>query len=135
MINKQIKVAEQEEILEINKKNIIVSASAGSGKTTVMVKKILKYVLERDCHIDELLVLTYTKSSALDMKKKLTNRIKEELQNNSWLQEELDLIPTSDICTFDSFCQKLVKKYWQRFCNKFNIGFITKWRFAILNKK
>ena len=112
MINKQIKVAEQEEILDINKKNIIVSASAGSGKTTVMVKKILKYVLERDCHIDELLVLTYTKSSALDMKKKLTNKIKEELQNNSWLQEELDLIPTSDICTFDSFCQKLVKKYF-----------------------
>lgn len=112
MANGQIKIAEQEEVLELNNKNLIVSASAGSGKTTVMVRKILKYILERDCHIDELLVLTYTKSSALDMKKKLTNKIKEELQNNSWLQEELDLIPTSDICTFDSFCQKLVKKYF-----------------------
>ena len=50
MENGQIKVAEQEEILEITDKNIIVSASAGSGKTSVMIRKILKYILNGDCH-------------------------------------------------------------------------------------
>ena len=108
----QIKIAEQEEILNISDKNLIVSASAGSGKTTVMIRKIFNHILAKDCHIDELLVLTYTKSSALDMKKKLTNKIKDNLENNPFLQDELDLVQTSDISTFDSFCQKLVKKYF-----------------------
>lgn len=112
MTKTQIKVLEQEDIIDTEDKNIIVSASAGSGKTSVMIRKIFKYVLEKGCHIDELLVLTYTKSAALEMKKKLTNKIKDNLDKNPNLQEELDLIQTSDISTFDSFCQKLVKKYF-----------------------
>lgn len=112
MTKTQIKVPEQEDIVNTEGKNIIVSASAGSGKTSVMIRKIFKYVIEQGCHIDELLVLTYTKSAALEMKKKLTNKIKENLDKNPYLQEELDLVQTSDISTFDSFCQKLVKKYF-----------------------
>lgn len=112
MTKTQIKVPEQEDIINTEGKNIIVSASAGSGKTSVMIRKIFKYVLEQGCHIDELLVLTYTKSAALEMKKKLTNKIKENLDLNPELQDELDMVQTSDISTFDSFCQKLIKKYF-----------------------
>lgn len=112
MENGQIKVAEQEEILNITDKNIIVSASAGSGKTSVMIRKILKYILNGDCHTDQLLVLTYTKSAGLEMKKKLISAIKDNLDKKPSLQDELDLVQTSDISTFDSFCQKLVKKYF-----------------------
>ena len=112
MTKQQIKVPEQDDIIDTEGKNIIVSASAGSGKTSVMIRKIFKYVLERECHIDELLVLTYTKSAALEMKKKLTNKIKENLETHPELQDELDLVQTSDISTFDSFCQKLIKKYF-----------------------
>lgn len=112
METKQIKIKEQEEVLNVSNKNLIVSASAGSGKTTVMIRKILKYILEGDCHVDQLLVLTYTKSAALEMKKKLIDKIKENLETNPKLLDELDLVPISDISTFDSFCQKLVKKYF-----------------------
>ncbi len=112
METKQIEIKEQEEVLNVENKNLIVSASAGSGKTTVMIRKILKYILEGDCHIDQLLVLTYTKSAALEMKKKLIDKIKEHVDSNPKLLEELDLVQTSDISTFDSFCQKLVKKYF-----------------------
>ena len=112
METRQIKIAEQEEILGVNNKNLIVSASAGSGKTTVMIRKIIKHIVDGDCHVDELLVLTYTKSAALEMKKKLTNKLRENLELTPALQYELDNIQTSDISTFDSFCQKIVKKYF-----------------------
>jgi len=112
METKQLKIAEQEDILNETGKSLIVSASAGSGKTTVMIRKILKYILDRSCHVNELLVLTYTKSAAEEMKKKLLDKLKDNLKKYEFLQEELDLIQNADISTFDSFCQKLVKKYF-----------------------
>ena len=111
MENKHIKIAEQEAVLNETKSQIV-SASAGSGKTTVMIRKILKILLDKECHVDELLVLTYTKSAAMEMKKKLVEKLKENIQKDSSLQDELELVQSSDISTFDSFCQKLVKKYF-----------------------
>jgi len=107
-----MKIQEQEIIVETKNKNLIVSASAGSGKTTVMIRKILKYILDGDCHVDELLVLTYTNASGQEMKKKLIDKLKENLNEYPFLQEELELVQTSDISTIDSFCQKIVKKYF-----------------------
>ncbi len=108
----EIIIPEQEEIMHIKNKNMIVSASAGSGKTHIMIKKIFQYILDGDCHVDELLVLTYTKSAAMEMKKRLLDRLKESVNEKEFLQDELDKVQTADISTFDSFCQKLIKKYF-----------------------
>lgn len=107
-----IKIKEQEEILNSFGKNIIVSASAGSGKTTIMIKKAINYVIEKKCHVDELLVLTYTKASAMEMKKKLIESLKQNQKDYPFLEDELELVAQMDICTIDSFCQKLIKKYF-----------------------
>lgn len=110
--NTEIKLPEQDAIMDFNGNNLIVSASAGSGKTTVMIKKIVKHILNKDCHVDELLVLTYTKSAAGEMKKKLVDKLRDNAENNPELENEIELVQSSDISTFDSFCQKLVKKYF-----------------------
>lgn len=105
-----IKIQEQEEIISLNGKNMIVSASAGSGKTSVMIRKIYNYIEGGLCHVDELLVLTYTKAAAMEMKKKLIDKMR--ASNNDKIMEELEDIYFADISTFDSFCQKLVKRYF-----------------------
>lgn len=112
MENKQLVVPEQEEIIEVDGKNLIVSASAGSGKTSVMIRKISKHILSRDCSVEQLLVLTYTKTAAQEMKKKLVDKLRENVDNSPFLNDELELVQDSDISTFDSFCQKLVKRYF-----------------------
>lgn len=112
MTNEKKLTPEQDEILKINDQNLIVAASAGSGKTTIMIDKIADYILSEKCHINELLVLTYTKSAAYEMKKKLIDKLKSVESDYSFLEHELDSIQSADVCTFDSFCQKLVKKYF-----------------------
>lgn len=75
---KFIPVQEQIDIIQSHGKSMIVSASAGSGKTSVMIRKICDLVANRYCLTDQLLVLTYTKSAAQEMKKKLLDKLKEE---------------------------------------------------------
>ncbi|MEG1751486.1 MAG: UvrD-helicase domain-containing protein [Clostridia bacterium] len=86
--------------------NTIVSASAGSGKTSTIVAKIIKILKEKKAKINELLVLTYTNSASAEMK----SRLEKELSADENLQEELEKLQMSDICTFHSFCQKIVKR-------------------------
>lgn len=106
------KIEEQERVLSSYNQNLVVSASAGSGKTSVMIRKIIDLILNKNLHVKDLLVLTYTNSAANEMKQKLINAINEKAQENPKLLSEIDDIPLADISTFDSFCQKLVKKYF-----------------------
>lgn len=112
MASKQLVIEEQEAILKSKGKNLIVSASAGSGKTSVMIRKILNYIENKECHVDELLVLTYTNAAAQEMKKKLVDKLRDLVDTSPELLEELEMVQSADISTFDSFCQKLVKKYF-----------------------
>lgn len=112
-MNQQIKkIEEQEEVMQVLDKNLIISASAGSGKTTLMIRKILQYIIEKKIPLKQILVLTYTDSASGEMKKKLIEKLKDNLQEYEFLQNELEDSENADICTFDSFCQKLVKKYF-----------------------
>lgn len=105
-----IPIPEQEDVINTTGVNMIVSASAGSGKTSVMIRKIFGYISGGKCNVDDLLVLTYTKSAAQEMKKKLVDKIKESSDEN--MQGQLERIQQADISTFDSFCQRLAKKYF-----------------------
>ncbi len=86
--------------------NVLINAGAGSGKTTVLTNRIVNK-LKKGTKVNELLVLTFTEAAAFEMKTRIINAIK----NEEGLEEQLSLIPQSDITTFDSYMIKIVKKY------------------------
>ena len=98
----------KEQLEAINKSgtNIIVSAGAGSGKTRVLSERVLR-ILKEGTHINELLVLTFTNLAASEMKE----RIRKNIKKNPELINELDMLDSSYITTFDSYALSLVKKY------------------------
>lgn len=99
---------EQSEIIDSQNKNLLVSASAGSGKTTVMIARICKLIQNKLVTPKNLLVMTYTTSAASEMKQKLYNSLKQSVSD----PEILDEIATSDVSTIHSFCSRLLKKYF-----------------------
>ncbi len=97
---------EQKEAIEKSGSNIIVSAGAGSGKTAVLSERVL-YKLTHGVHINELLILTFTRAAAEEMKDRIRKKIKKE----ETLKDELAALNSSYITTFDSFALSVVKKY------------------------
>ena len=91
--------------IKTDKTNAIVSAGAGSGKTSVLTEHVIR-LIESGIHVNELLVLTFTNDAANEMKTRIRNALKKE-----GLQEELELIDAADISTFDALNLSLVKKY------------------------
>ena len=108
---------EQEQAITESGKNIIVSAGAGSGKTAVLTARVLR-ILKEGTHINELLVLTFTKAAAAEMK----DRIRKAIAKDSSLKDELPLVDQSYITTFDSFALSVVKKYHYLLNISNNIG-------------
>ena len=98
----------KEQLEAINKegKNIIVSAGAGSGKTAVLTSRVIRK-LKEGVHINELLILTFTNAASREMKE----RIRKNILSDESLKEELNLIDSSYITTFDSFTLSILKKY------------------------
>lgn len=97
-----------EQNLAVNKEdvNIIVSAGAGSGKTFVLSKRVVRKLLD-GCNINEILILTFTNKAAKEMKE----RIRNEISDKPELINQLDLIDSSYISTFDAFSLAIVEKY------------------------
>lgn len=107
----------QQEILFANKKNQLVSAGAGSGKTTVMIEKIADLLLEHDVDVDNILVVTFTVLAAQEMKERLIKKLKTEIltAENDKKEKILTLIEkinTASIDTIDGFSSKTIKKYF-----------------------
>ena len=109
-------IQEQKDIIDEKKVNMIVSASAGSGKTFVMIERILKILLSKDkevhANLDEMLILTFTNQAANEMSQRLETKLMEKVDENPELVEQLDLIRVCDISTIHAFCQKMLKKYF-----------------------
>ncbi|MBQ7240721.1 MAG: UvrD-helicase domain-containing protein [Bacilli bacterium] len=99
---------EQENAINASGKNIIVSAGAGSGKTFVLKSRVKKIVTS-GTKVDELIILTFTNAAAQEMKDRIRKVIKETVTEEN--KDELDLVESSYITTFDSFAQSIVKKY------------------------
>lgn len=98
---------EQEEAITKTGQNIIVSAGAGSGKTAVLTERVVRKV-KSGIDIDKLLVLTFTKAAAAEMK----DRIKAALSKDENLKKQLELLDNSYITNFDSFSISIVQKYY-----------------------
>ena len=96
---------EQQLAIDLEGSNLLISAGAGSGKTAVLTERVLRKINE-GIHINELLILTFTNKAALEMKERVRKKLKE---NN--ILDELDLLDSSYITTFDAYSLALVKKY------------------------
>ena len=106
---------EQQQAISKNKSNILVAAAAGSGKTAVLVERIINKILNEKIDIDKLLVVTFTNAAASEMRERILNAIykkidesenEEEIQN---LQRQVVLLNKASICTIDSFCLDVVR--------------------------
>ena len=109
----------QRQAIENRGKNIIVSAAAGSGKTAVLVERILRLIIEDNVRVDELLVVTFTKAAAAEMKGKIEKAIKKAIkegrggqEQRQFLKEQLDLLGQSSISTFHAFAMDIIKNYY-----------------------
>jgi ATP-dependent helicase/nuclease subunit A len=87
---------EQKNVIEFRNRNILVSAAAGSGKTAVLSERVLQK-LNKGIKINELLILTFTNAAAGEMKE----RIRKKITDNPKIHDNLDLIDSSYITTFD----------------------------------
>ena len=87
----------QQQIFDSQKKNMVISASAGSGKTTTMIEYITRLALS-GVKVKRMLVLTFTKAAASEMKEKLMMSLM-NLSDNEMLQNQIDDLFTSDIST------------------------------------
>ena len=121
---------EQEEAIYTSGKNIIVSAGAGSGKTAVLSERVL-HKIEEGTHVNELLILTFTRAAADEMK----DRIRKKISGKDELKKELTLLNSSYITTFDSFALSVVKKYHYLLNITDNINITDESIVKIQNKK
>jgi ATP-dependent helicase/nuclease subunit A len=109
---------EQREIIAAEAPNLVVSASAGSGKTTTMIARIVQILAVGNSSIDELLVLTFTNESAKDMRKKLRAGLEIEISNTDdenkkrRLRRQLLELPSASIGTFHHFCSDVVRAWF-----------------------
>nr|MCR5657180.1 UvrD-helicase domain-containing protein [Butyrivibrio sp.] len=104
---------EQQAVIDARKQNVLVSAAAGSGKTTVLVERIIQLITGDDnVDIDRLLVVTFTKAAASQMKEKVLAAISKKLSenpDNKHLQRQETLVHGAQITTIDSFCQYVIR--------------------------
>ena len=110
---------EQWEAIYDDNKNIIVSAGAGSGKTAVLTERVIRK-LKDGVNVNELLILTFTKAAAGEM----ADRIRKKIKKIPELKEQLNLLDSSYITTFDSFALSIVKRYHYLLNVSPNIGII-----------
>lgn len=105
---------EQEAAIETKGSNILVAAAAGSGKTTVLVERIIRKITDstNSCDIDSLLVVTFTNAAASEMKERIGDAIGKKIElepQNHFLQRQLILLNKASITTIHSFCLNIIR--------------------------
>ena len=108
---------DQKKVIDARNKNILVSAAAGSGKTAVLVERIIQMVTDEEnpIDIDKLLVVTFTKAAAAEMRERIFAAINRELlekPESQHLQRQAALIHNAKITTIHSFCLEVIRNYF-----------------------
>ena len=109
--------AEQKKVIELRDRNILVSAAAGSGKTAVLVERIIQKILDEEnpVDVDRLLIVTFTDAAAAEMKERIRAAIEAQLAvrpGDAHLERQATLIHTAPITTIHSFCLSVVRDHF-----------------------
>ena len=106
---------DQQKAIDGRKGTLLVSAAAGSGKTAVLVERVIRRICdsENPCGVENLLIVTFTKAAAAQMKEKIEAAISKKIAENpsdKRLRRQQLMLPCANICTIDSFCINLVRE-------------------------
>lgn len=106
---------DQQHAIECCKGSVLVSAAAGSGKTTVLVERVIRRLTDKDnpCSAEDLLIVTFTRAATAQMREKIGAAILKRLSEDPTdrhLRRQYMLLPFAKICTIDSFCNDLVRE-------------------------
>ena len=104
---------QQQAAVENRGGSLLVSAAAGSGKTKVLVERLFRYVTEDHCHIDDFLIITYTKAAAAELRSKIAAELSKRLAEapgDRHLRSQLLRVYQADIKTVDAFCTALLRE-------------------------
>lgn len=110
---------DQKKVIQLHHRNLLVAAAAGSGKTAVLVERIVQMLLneEHPVDIDRLLVVTFTKAAAAEMRERISAAIEKRLveqPENEHLEKQAALLHHAQITTIDSFCQSVLRNNFDR---------------------
>lgn len=108
---------EQQKVIQLHERNILVSAAAGSGKTAVLVERIIRMICDEEhpMDIDRLLIVTFTNAAAAEMRERISLGIAGELAGNpqsEHIQKQSALLHNAQITTIDSFCLFLIRNHF-----------------------
>ena len=109
---------EQRDAINAREGSVLVSAAAGSGKTAVLVERVIERLTDKNnpTDADRLLIVTFTRAAAGEMRERIADAIAERLRENPTDENLINqqmLLPSAKICTIDSFCSGVVKEYFQ----------------------
>ncbi len=110
---------EQQQVIHLRDRSMLVSAAAGSGKTAVLVQRIISMITDpkQPIDVDELLVVTFTNAAAAEMRERVLAAIEtavEKEPSNAHLQRQLSLIHNAQITTIDSFCKQVLQNHFHK---------------------
>ena len=110
--------SDQKRVIEARNANILVSAAAGSGKTAV-VERIVDRITSKEnpIDIDRMLVVTFTKAAAAEMRERVINALekeKEQFPDDENLDRQMTLVHNAQITTIDSFCVFVARNYFEK---------------------
>ncbi len=109
---------DQRKVIDERDSSVLVSAAAGSGKTAVMVERIIELISDEDndVNLDEMLIMTFTRAAAQGMRSKISEALRkksEENPDNKRLLLQRAMLPRAKISTIHSFCEQLIKQNYQ----------------------
>ena len=110
---------DQKKVIDLRNCNVLVSAAAGSGKTAVLVERIIRRILDREhpADIERMLVMTFTRAAASEIRERIRAAIERELENdpgNAYLEQQAVMAQYAQITTIDSFCLWILREYFDR---------------------
>ena len=109
----------QADAIETRGQDLLISASAGSGKTSVLVERVIKEIAEDGLNVDQLLVITFTRLAASEMKQRIKKRLQDRVRElpktdpkADFLRQQLAQLDTALISTIDSFCLDVIRRFY-----------------------
>ncbi len=115
---------EQKSAIDERNGKLLVAAGAGSGKTAVLVQRILNKIIEDKIQIDQMLIVTFTNAAASEMRERIRDGLYKALEEHPELQNQILLINKASIMTIDAFCKKVISDHF------FKLGLDPNYRVA-----